>query len=202
MVCVGIQGLLHACLRAVGGEGCLAHLCHGQDAEWQKWDVFLFTLEKYLLIWIPPRLEKDFARAFPGSYVIMVLCLAAVQIIPTKALLLLLRLKLKNEEPSYLIDPLCVPCRAGLGAMHSVKRQLDGTWDGCSPLSVLRGLQVKSVLKDACSLKAFFFVSPQFKDAYSKLVSCLSSHPRLLFFTKTQTYVFIHIHTYMCQHFL
>lgn len=73
MVCVGMQGLLHACLWAVGGKGCLAHLCHRQATEWQKQDVFGFTLEKYLLIWIPQRLEKHFARALPGSCIIIAL---------------------------------------------------------------------------------------------------------------------------------
>lgn len=152
----------------------------------------------------PPRFKMSRASSIPPK---CPLNLAAVQIIPTKALLLLLRLKLNNEEPSYLTDPLCVPVLLGL------LRPAEQDWGPCTQwkgnlmepemaAAWTLVLQVKSVLKDACSLKAFFFFFPQFKDVYSKLVSYLSSHPRLLFFTKTQTYVFIHIHTYICQHFL
>lgn len=87
---------------------------HGLDTEWQEQDVFRFTLEKYVLMWIPQRLEKGIAKPFLALALTLVpLYLATIQSIPTKSLLLLLRLKPNNGGPSYPIDPAHPPALLG-----------------------------------------------------------------------------------------
>lgn len=86
--------------------------------------MFRFTLEKYALMWIPQRLEKDIAKPFLALTLTLVpLYLATIQSIPTKSLLLLLlRLKPSNGGPSYLIDPPHPP--ALLGELRPAEQDL------------------------------------------------------------------------------
>lgn len=104
---------------------------HRLDTEWQEWDVFRFTLEKYVLLCIPQRLEKDIAKPFLAlALSLLPLYLATIQSISTKALLLLLRLKPNNRGPSYPIDPPHPP--ALLGELRPAEQDLGprALWKG------------------------------------------------------------------------
>lgn len=66
-------------------------------------------------MWIPQKLEKDIAKPFLALALSLVpLYLATIQRIPTKALLLLLRLKPNNGGPSYPVDPPHLPVLLGV----------------------------------------------------------------------------------------